>query len=322
LGNKFTRLFFATDIHGSERGFRKFLAAAKFYKADLLVLGGDMTGKLVVTIVDMGDGTFKADYQGKEYVTRTPEEIKRLEVLISESGYYYHHCSKAEMEELKTSKEKVGAIFMQVMKSTLVRWVEMAEKQLSETGTMCYMTGGNDDYQEVIDELVETEHVKNPDNGIVKIDGIHEMASLGWSNPTPWKCPRECSDQELGERIDKLMADVSDPANCVFNFHTPPLDCGLDTVAQLDDSVYPPRPVIKGGQQITIGAGSKSVRQAIERYKPLVDLCGHIHESRGACDIGRTLVVNPGSEYSEGILRGAIVNLADTKVVSWQLTSG
>lgn len=55
---------------------------------------------------------------------------------------------------------------------------------------------------------------------------------------------------------------------------------------------------------------------------PLVDLCGHIHESRGACKIKKTLVVNPESEYTEGILRGVIVNLADKKVASWQMTSG
>jgi hypothetical protein len=43
-----TTLFFATDLHGSETCFRKFVAAARFYGADLLVLGGDLTGKLVV----------------------------------------------------------------------------------------------------------------------------------------------------------------------------------------------------------------------------------------------------------------------------------
>jgi len=51
-------------------------------------------------------------------------------------------------------------------------------------------------------------------------------------------------------------------------------------------------------------------------------LCGHIHESRGTTRIGRTVVINPGSEYQMGVLRGAIVNIADKKVLSWQLTSG
>lgn len=321
-GKRFTRVFFATDIHGSERCFRKFLGAAKFYKADVLVLGGDITGKLVIPIVDMGDDSFKADYLGKEEVARTPEELKRLEQLIADSGYYYHHCNRLEMDDLKVAKEKVDALFLKVMKETLTRWVEYAEQFLRKTGTVCYITGGNDDMQEVIDEIRESEHVKNPDNKLVKIDPMHEMVSMGWSNPTPWKCPRECSDEELGERIEKVLSSVSEFPNCVFNFHSPPKDCGLDTVPKLDDSVYPPRPIVEGGQQIMFGAGSESVLDAVEKYQPLIDLCGHVHESRGICKIGKTLVVNPGSEYTEGVLRGAIVNLGDKKVLSWQLTQG
>jgi Icc-related predicted phosphoesterase len=321
-GKKFTRVFFATDIHGSERCFTKFLAAARFYKADVLVLGGDITGKMVIPILDLGDGTFKASYVGKEEILKTSEEVKSLERRIADSGYYYYHCSKSEMDDLRASEQKVDELFVKVMKETLVRWVEYAEQVLRETGTPCYLTGGNDDLQEVVDVIRETDHVKNPDNRVVKIDEIHEMASMGWSNPTPWKCPRECSEEELSDRIEKIMASVSDTANCVFNFHSPPVNCGLDTVQKLDDSVYPPRPLLDRGQPVLCGAGSESVRKAIDKYQPLVDLCGHVHESRGVCKIGRTPVINPGSEYSEGILRGAIVNLVENKVLSWQLTAG
>ena len=320
-GKKFVRLFFATDIHGSERCFRKFIRAAKFYKADILVLGGDITGKFVIPIVDHGSGTFKADFVGTEMVANTDEQLKGLERLIADNGYYYYHCSKSEMEDLKASKEKVDAIFLKVMQQTLARWLSFAEETLRESGTICYVTGGNDDLQEVVDGIAETEHVKNPDNQVVHIDPIHEMASLGWSNPTPWKCPRECSEEELAQRVDKLLVSVSDLSNCVLNFHTPPLNC-LDTVAKLDDSVYPPKIVLEAGQPVMTAAGSASIYKAIEKYAPLIDLCGHVHESRGTCKVGRTLIVNPGSEYSEGVLKGAIVNLADKKVASWQLTSG
>jgi len=322
MPGKFTRIFFATDIHGSELCFRKFLGAAKFYKADILVLGGVITGKLVIPIVDLGDGTFKADYLGRDEVVKTPEQLKRLEQLIADSGYYHYLCGKAEMEDLKGSREKVDDLFVRVMKETLIRWVEYAEPVLEETDTVCYMTGGNDDLQSVIDEIRETEHVKNPDNKLVKIDSVHEMVSMGWSNPTPWKCPRECSDEELGQRIEKVVSSMTDASSCVFNFHTPPKDCGLDTAPRLDDSVYPPKPIVENGAQVFFGAGSESVHKAIQKHQPLVDLCGHIHESRGVCKIGRTLVINPGSEYTEGVLRGALVNLAEKKILSWQLTSG
>ena len=54
------RVFFATDIHGSETCWRKFLNSAKYYEADVIVLGGDMTGKALVPIVEDGGGRWHA----------------------------------------------------------------------------------------------------------------------------------------------------------------------------------------------------------------------------------------------------------------------
>ena len=318
---KFTKVFFATDLHGSAVCFQKLLSAVKFYKADVLVLGGDLTGKMLVPIVDLGDGTFKADYLSGKTV-RGAEEIKALEQEISNSGYYYYRCDKSEMDDLKSSKEKVDKLFMSIMKDTLVKWVDRAEPFLADQNVTCYLTGGNDDYQEIIDAIQDTPHVKNSDNKVVKIDELHEMVNLGWSNPTPWKCPRDHSEEDLEIATDKLLSTVTDKENCVFNVHVPPINCGLDTAPKLDESVYPPKPVFDKGQAVLFGAGSAAIRREVEKHQPLVHLCGHIHESRGTTRIGRTLVVNPGSEYPEGVLRGAIVNIGDKKIVSSQLTSG
>ena len=318
---KFTKIFFATDLHGSGRCYDKLLSAAKFYKADVLVLGGDLTGKMLVPIVNIGDGTFKADYIGGKTL-RGPEEVRSLEKEISDSGYYPYQCSQAEMDELQSSKEKVDKLFITLMKDTLTKWVDRAEPFLSELGVTCYLTGGNDDYQEIVDAVRDTPHVKNADHKVLTIDERHEMVNLGWSNPTPWKCPRDHSEEELEAMTEKLVSSVSDKENCVFNIHVPPINCGLDEAPKLDDSVYPPKPVFDKGQAVMFGAGSSSIRRMVEKYQPLVDLCGHIHESRGTTRIGRTLVINPGSEYPEGVLRGAIVNVGDKKVLSSQLTSG
>jgi Icc-related predicted phosphoesterase len=318
---KFTKIFFATDLHGSGRCFEKLLSAAKFYKADVLVLGGDLTGKMLVPIVDLGDGTFRADYLGGKTV-RAGEEVKSLEREISDSGYYYYHCSKTEMDDLKSSKEKVDELFMTIMKETLTKWVDLAEQFLSDLGVTCFLTGGNDDHQEIIDAVRDTPHVKNADNKVARIDNLHEMVNLGWSNMTPWKCPRDHSEEDLESATEALVSSVTDVGNCVFNLHVPPINCGLDTCPKLDTSVYPPKPVFDKGQAVMIGGGSLSVRRAIEKHQPLLDLCGHIHESRGTTRIGKTLIINPGSDYPDGVLRGAIVNLGDKKVVSWQLTSG
>jgi len=318
---KFTKIFFATDLHGSARCYDKLLSAAKFYKVDVLVLGGDLTGKMLVPIVDMGDGSFKADYVGVKTL-HGPDEVKALEQEITNSGYYPYHCSKAEMDELNASKEKVDKIFMAVMKDTLIKWVDRAEPFLADLGVTCYLTGGNDDYQEILDAVKDTPHVKNADNRVLKIDGLHDMVNLGWSNPTPWKCPRDHTEEELEAATDKMLSSVTDIQNCVFNIHVPPVNCGLDTVPKLDASVYPPKPVFEGGQAVMFGAGSASIRREVEKHQPLVHLCGHVHESRGTTRIGKTLIINPGSDYPEGMLRGAIVNIGDKKVLSFQLTSG
>jgi Icc-related predicted phosphoesterase len=70
------------------------------------------------------------------------------------------------------------------------------------------------------------------------------------------------------------------------------------------------------------GAGSKSVRKAIETCQPMLGLHGHIHESSGVIKIGRTTCINPGSEYGEGVLRGCLVTFFEGKIEGFQMTSG
>ena len=215
---------------------------------------------MLVPIVDLKDGTFKADYLGGKTL-RGPEEVRSLEKEISDSGYYPYQCSKTEMDELKASKEKVDKLFMTLMKDTLTKWVDRAEPFLSELGVTCYLTGGNDDYQEIVDAVRDTHHVKNADHKVLKIDERHEMVNLGWSNPTPWKCPRDHSEEELEAMTEKLASSITDKENCVFNIHVPPINCGLDEAPKLDDSVYPPKPVFDKGQAVMFGAGSTSIRR-------------------------------------------------------------
>lgn len=320
---KFTKIFYATDVHGSEICFRKFLSATTHYGAEVLVLGGDVTGKMIIPIIENADGSYRCNFAGKEYVTKTKEETQQIETKIRDSGYYVYHSTSDEAIELQNDKEKLDRLFLNIMKENLLRWVEMAEEHLKGTDTICYITGGNDDHQETLDAIKDSAHVKNPDNKVIRIDEIHEMANLGWGNPTPWNCPRDLSsEEELGRLIEKLIGQVKDMSNCVFNFHVPPIDSGLDSAPMLDSSVFPPKPVIRGGQQVIIGVGSSAIRAAVEKLQPLLVLSGHIHESRGTARVGKTLVLNPGSEYPEGVLRGAIINIGDRKVVSYQLTSG
>ncbi|HXV41783.1 MAG TPA: metallophosphoesterase, partial [Anaerolineae bacterium] len=75
---KMTRLFFATDLHGSERTFRKFVNAGKFYGVNVLIMGGDVLGKIAVPIIHEGNGHYRATLQGRTERVETEAELKSL----------------------------------------------------------------------------------------------------------------------------------------------------------------------------------------------------------------------------------------------------
>ena len=305
------RIFFVTDIHGSDVCFRKFLKAADVYKPQSLMLCGDITGKFVVPIIKQPDETVKARYSGSDLVLRTEEEIVALEKKIADIGSYSYRVDSTETDRLTT--EYSEKMFQEKMHERLRSWMKLAEERLKGKKISCYVSPGNDDDFHIDQVLKNSEFVVDCEEKIVDVGG-YEMATLAWTNPTPWKTPRECSDEELHERTEKLLAGVSNMKNCIFNFHCPPYDSGLDSAPELSKNL------VAGTDMIPVG--SVSIRKSIEQHQPLLGLHGHIHESRGALSIGRTLCMNPGSEYGEGILRGAVVNLDKDAVKGYLLTSG
>lgn len=316
-----TRLFFATDIHGSEKCFKKFLNAGKFYKANVLILGGDMTGKMIVPIVEQakGKGNFKCHFMGKDYIPKNKDELDSLWKSIQDSGFYPYLTNSKEVEELNADRVKMNKLFSRLMVETLERWLEMAEERLKSTGVKCYMTGGNDDPLEIERVLNKSSYVINAEGKVVDIDENHEMVSSGYSNMTPWKCPRDITEEKLAKKIEAVTSKVKNMQSCIFNLHCPPYNTDIDTAVELDKNL---KPVVRGMQVSEIPVGSTAVRAAIEKRQPLLGLHGHIHESRGYHKLGRTLCLNPGSEYSEGILRGAIVTLDKDVSDNYVFTSG
>lgn len=319
---KFRRIFFATDLHSSEIVFKRFLGAAKFYQADALIMGGDVTGKNVVPLVKGEDGKYHFNVQGQEFRAIAESQLPEYESRIMNSGIYLYRVNESEYESVRSDPEKISAIFEKLMFERLSSWASLAKKHLEPLGVKCYWTGGNDDQQKILDSIEENEYFRNAEEKVIMLDDDHEMMSLGWSNPTPWKTPRECSEEELEAKLKPLTSQVTNPASCVFNVHPPPFDSSLDIAAKLDTSFDPPKPFTEGGQPIMIPVGSTAVRKAIEEVQPLLMLCGHIHETKNASKIKRTSCINPGSEYQSGVLRGVIVNLQRDKVLSYQFTSG
>ena len=223
------------------------------------------------------------------------------------------------MELLQSDDSKVQGIFKELMLNTVKRWGSALEERLKESGVKVYITGGNDDIAEIESIIGSSSYVIDPEDKVVEIDGKFQMISTGWSNSTRWKTARECSEEQLWAKIEKMAGQVKDMKNSIFNLHVPPIDSGLDTCPKLDENL---KPGIAGGEIVMTGGGSTSVRKAIETYQPLLGLHGHIHESKGFLKVGRTLCLNPGSEYSEGILRGALVDLDDGVVKNFLLTQG
>lgn len=321
---KATRLFYATDIHASERTYRKFINAGKFYEVDVLIMGGDITGKLLIPIIKENHGQYRATLQGRVERIESQADLEALYARLDTLGFYYKIMEEDEFREMHADEKRVNALFNELARQKLVRWMELAEERLAGTGRKCFVTGGNDDDPDVL-EVMNREDTKSffaCENKMVQVDDDHTMISVGFSTPTPWKTPREVTDEELGVMIEAMAKQVPDMKKAIFNFHDPPVDSSLDTCPKLDWSKDPPEQIVEGGQVVLFGAGSKSVRDAIEKYQPMLGLHGHIHESQAMAKLGRTTCINPGSEYAEGILRGCIVNIQDGAVQGFQMTSG
>ena len=239
-------------------------------------------------------------------------------------GFYWQEMDPEEYQSYEGNQGRIDELFDVLAKERLADWVALAEERLKGTHVRIFLCGGNDDTDEVLTALDETaqDRVVNAENRVVPIDDEHVVVTIGYSTPTPWETPRERTEDEIADVIAKIMADVPDPSRAVFNFHCPPLDSGLDTCLRLDASVWPPTPVMVNGQPIYYGAGSQAVTDALVEYQPTVGMHGHIHESRGLTNYGRTLALNPGSEYGEGVLRGLIVTIRGGSVVGHQFTSG
>ena len=315
-----TRVFFATDTHGSNVCFRKFINAGKFYDAHVIILGGDITGKKVIPFVRQADGSFKVDHLDREQIVKDGEQAEALKRTITDMGYYPYMTDPEELERLAGDTAAQDAIFKDLMRERIRECLQFAEERLEGTGIKCYVQPGNDDEFD-IDALFEGgNNIVNPEGKVIQIDEHYTMISTGYANITPWHCPRDVPEERLQAIIDSMVGQVKDLEHCIFNFHCPPYDTVLDQAPQLDDQM---RPTLEmGGKPHMVPVGSPAIRHAIDRYQPRLGLHGHIHESRGSQKLGRTLCLNPGSEYGEGVLRGVIVDIEKKGVKSFTFTSG
>jgi uncharacterized protein len=311
------RIFFATDVHGSDVCFRKFLAAAKVYEPNVLLLGGDFAGKGLVPVLRDGDGSLRAELDGNE-VTVPADGWAQLTADINRRGFYAAQLSADELAGLRADPDALDRLFRSEIAAQAERWCQLAKERL-DPAVRCIITPGNDDPVAADAVLAAHPRVECPELELCDLGPV-TMASLGVVPTTPWNTERETSEEDLGKQISAMLDQVPEGKEAILNIHCPPYASGLDDAPELDDTL---KPVIRGGRPSIIPVGSHAVREAIQRYQPSVGLHGHIHESRAAQKIGRTLCVNPGSDYGTGVLRGAVVDIAeDGTCLDFLLTTG
>jgi uncharacterized protein len=312
------RLFYAGDVHGSRVCWKKFVNAAAHYPADALVMGGDLTGKALVPIVRHGDGSYSARVIGEERVARTAEELDQMQQAVSTNGMYPLIVDEEEACRLEQDVGRRDRVFEQALLDELRLWVELADERLAGSATRAYVIPGNDDPWSIDEVLAAGGSVVACDERIEMV-GPHEMLSFGYSNRTPWKTPRELDEEEIYSRLRPLADQLEKPERAIFNIHVPPWESSLDTAFEVDEEL---RYVTRGGRPHEVPTGSRAVRQLIEETQPVLSLHGHIHESKGVTRIGRTVAINPGSDYGSGHLDGCLVHLAPERVVGQYLVSG
>jgi len=303
-----TLLYFVSDLHGSSRCFRKFINATQVYKPNVLVLGGDVAGKAIQSIVRGPNGLWRCTFVGHQYELSEGAELAELERLIADRGYYSYRAEPGELEAME-SEGTLDDLFLRLMRERLAEWLDIADTRLRPKGVPLYLMLGNDDPPELAEMLDRAPWGVHAEGKVVQLDDEHEMISWGYANTTPWHTYREQNEQQLAAAYGAMADKLEHPGRAVFNLHPPPYATQLDDAPALDDEL---RVQAVLGQVQYKAVGSTAVREIEAERQPLVGLHGHIHESSGIRRLGKRkgVILNPGSDYWTGALNGALVNLS------------
>jgi uncharacterized protein len=304
------RIYFCSDIHASRKCWKKFLASANFYSVDIIMVGGDITGKFIVPIVRQPKGYHTAKFMGVERRIDNKEEMQQLKLRIADSGQYWAEMAPDEQRWYAEDQARVDELFHKLVLERVAEWLEEADDKLRGTGVRCFVSGANDDFLEVDDALKNSEVIEDPNGRVIDLPDGYQILGMGYGNPTPWPCPRDIPEAELAVRIDEAAKGVRDPGKTLFSLHVPPIGTGLDLAPRLDENL---QMVVNGGGPEMIPVGSTATKEAIQKYRPLLGLHGHIHESKGVKKLDGVPVANPGSEYGEGILDGLLIDIHPKK---------
>jgi Icc-related predicted phosphoesterase len=317
--NSEVKMFFASDLHGSNVCFKKFVNSAKFYGVDVLVLGGDLTGKAVIPIAEQEDGTFIALQHGEQIRIADKSELDDFVKRQGNMGFYPAVMSEAEYQRLSRDPEAQTTLFKKLVLERVRDWADIATEKLKGTDIPLITVPGNDDFVDIDEILTQAPVFDFHEMQVCEFKGGYQMLYCGGSTPTPWDTEREYTEEQYVARFAELLPQVTDMSRCIFNVHVPPFGTALDACPKLDKNL---KVVYEMGLPVQVHAGCQTLTDIIKKHQPLLGLHGHIHEGRAKINIGKTICINPGSVYPEGILQGALITLRHGEVAQANLMQG
>ncbi len=314
------RIFFVSDLHGSEVCFRKFINSADAYHPDLLIYGGDILGKILVPIFEEGGGSYHWYPNGEKKIRFPAADLPEVERQVADQGRYTMTVTPDGWNELRNTPGKLEAMTLELGRDRVRAWLKLIGERLKPKGVSVVINVGNDDTDDVLD-LLRAEGPSNilvPEGDVVHA-GPYEIFGCGYANMTPWHCARDLEEADLQKVLDRTVGRIGNPKHTILDIHAPPLGTGLDLAPQLDAHL---KPKTVGGQILLEHVGSSSVRRVVEDVQPVLGLFGHIHESKAMDAIGQTPIVNPGSTYFSGHLQGVLLDLRGGELASHLFVTG
>src|SRR5258708_31243546 len=189
------RTDFVRVRQGSGKCFRKFLNGGPIYGADVMVLGGDLAGKAMQSITRAPGGRFTFSFRGASYDLEDGDELRGIEQLIADHGYYPYRADPGELAD-RQAAGTLDDLFLTLITERLEQWLQLADERLRPKGIPVYWMLGNDDPPELaplLDDAPWGPHCEGRD----VLVGWHARVSWGYGNTTPCPTFREMTDDEL-----------------------------------------------------------------------------------------------------------------------------
>ena len=305
-------IVFATDFHGSTEMWSKFATLVAEVRPDLAIAGGDFKGKALAVAEGIRPDAWQVKYPSSRVLDAG--EVLTWTEDIARQGIYAARVSQRQSQQLAVDEDYAEGFLMEAARLRLRTWAQEARTLKQYCGRLM-LVPGNDDGPEMtgaireIDPSLSDEHVRI---------GEWDVISVGTTPPTPWKTPGEAEESEILAEVSALLDQTRRCDSTVLVAHSPPYNTLLDIGPDLDEEM---RVRTAGGRQRTKHIGSRAIREILITRGPLISLHGHVHESRGIQYLGRTLALNPGSEYSGGTLTAAHIRAVPGKVIDSRIIS-